>query len=204
MHALRVRRQAIGWLAAGIVAGGLVVGGAWYATSSQLDDRLLAALTGRAAAQEIAPPASPTPAAQNSRRPAGIVTEITAEPAAFTIRAQAGDETTFQVLDTTVFMAGHDRPYRFDLLKQGDQVTVRGGGAGKAAEGAQATAPTVNGKGKNKQARAAGPNGMANEEPIARQVMVRPAGEKMKQGKNGQATSRPASSTDGGSDATRQ
>ena len=203
MHALRVRRQAIGWLAAGVVAGGLVVGGAWYATSSQLDDRLLADLTGRAAAQEIAPPASPKPTAQNSRRPAGVVTEITAEPAAFTIRSETGDETTFQVLDTTVFMAGNDRPYRFDLLKQGDQVTVRGG-AGKATEGAQAAAPTVNGKGKNKQARAAGPNGMADEEPIARQVMVRPAGEKMKQGKNGQAASRPASSTDGGNDATRQ
>ena len=156
MHALRARAPSLGWLSAGIVAGGLLVGGAWYATSAHLTDGLLDSISGRASAQEVAPPAPPGPAAQNSKRPGGVVSQITSDPDTFTLRTAAGAETTYRVLDTTVFMAGHDRPYRFELLKQGDHVMVRGGGAGKPAEDAQAAAPAANGKGKNKQARAAG------------------------------------------------
>jgi hypothetical protein len=51
---------------------------------------------------------------------------------------------------------------------------------------------------------AAGQNGMVDGEPVARQVMVRPAGEKVKNGKQGSAASLPVGSTNGGSDATRQ
>ena len=91
------------------------------------------------------------------------------------------------MLDTTVFMAGRDRPYRFGLLKQGDHVVVRGGGAGKPAEDAQAAAPPGAGKAKNKQARAAGQGGMADGEPVARQVVVRPA--RREEGEDGQAAS---------------
>jgi hypothetical protein len=99
-------------------------------------------------------------------------------------------------------MAGPDRPYRFDLLKEGDHVVVRGG-AGKAADDAQAATPAQNGKGKNKQARAPGQNATVDGEPVARQVLVRPAGEKVRHGKNGQAAIQPDLSTNGGSDATR-
>jgi hypothetical protein len=200
---LRARSRALGWLAAGAVAGGLLVGSAWYATSNHLTDGLLPGLMGQAAAQEIAPPAPAVPAAANARRPTGEVTQVTADPASFTLRTGDGVETTYRVLDTTVFLAGHDRPYRFDLLKQGDHVTVRGG-AGKPVDEATASAPASPGKGKNKQARAAGQNGMVDGEPVARQVMVRPAGEKVKNGKQGSAASLPAGSTNGGSDATRQ
>ena len=204
MLSLRAGSRVLGWVAAGIVAGGLLVGSAWYATSNHLTDELLDSLTGRASAQEIASAAPPGPGATNSRRPTGEVTQITPDPAAFTLRTGDGVETTYRVLDTTVFMAGHDRPYRFDLLKQGDHVVVRGG-VGKTAEDTQATAPTGAGKGKNKQARAASPDGMVDGEPVARQVMVRPAGEKVKKnGKQGPAAIQPASSTNGGSDATRQ
>lgn len=204
MHALRSRAVALAWLAAGAVAGGLLVGSAWYAASHHLTDAPLGRLTGLASAQGIAPPAPAGPAASNSRRPTGEVTQITTDPASFTLRTPDGVETTYRVLDTTVFMAGYDRPYRFDLLKQGDRVVVRGGGAGKAAEGAASTAPAGAGNGKDTQARAAGPNGMVDGEPVARQVMVRPAGEKIKNGKQGQAASLPAGSTNGRSDATRQ
>jgi hypothetical protein len=203
MHALHSRAVALRWLAAGAVAVGLLAGSAWYATP-HLTDGQLASLTGRASAQEVAPPA-PTGPAANSRRPTGEVTQVTSDPDTFTLRTADGVEATYRVLDTTVFMAGHDRPYRFELLKQGDRVTVRGGGAGNAADGVAPTAPTGAGKGTGKQAREAGPNGMADGEPVARQVTVRPAGEKgKKHGKQGPAASLPAGSTDGGSDATRQ
>jgi hypothetical protein len=205
MRSLRSRVHAVGLVAAGALLGGLLVGGAWYATSTDLTDGLLRGLTGRAAAQEALPPMPAKPAnATDSRRPTGEVTQITFDPATFTLRAADGAETTFRVLDTTVFMAGRDRPYRFDLLKQGDHVTVRGGGAGKAVENAQAAPPAGSDQGKTKQARAAGQAGTPDGEPIARQVQVHPAGEKGKKGKDGQAASLTTSGTNGGSDATRQ
>ena len=200
MRSLRSRSLTFAWIAVGALAGGLLVEVAWYATSHNLMAGLLTDLAGQASAQEVAPPGPATPAPTTSRRPTGEVTEITADPAAFTLRAEDGTLTTYRVLDTTVFMAGHDRPYRFELLKQGDQVVVRGGGAGKADPAAAASAPTQVGKGKRKQAQ---PIGAEDGELIARQVMVRPAGEKIK-GKQGQAASAPADADDGGSDATRK
>ncbi|HZO24491.1 MAG TPA: hypothetical protein VFH48_00680 [Chloroflexota bacterium] len=200
MRLLRSRSLAFAWLAAGALAGGLLVGSAWYATSHNLTAGLLTNLAGQASAQEVAPPGPAAPAPTTSRRPTGEVTEITADPAAFTLRAEDGTLTTYRVLDTTVFMAGHDRPYRFELLKQGDQVVVRGGGAGKVDPAAAASASAQAGKGKGKQAQ---PTSAQDGELIARQVMVRPAGEKVK-GKKGQAASAPANADDGGSDGTRQ
>lgn len=195
MRSLHSRSFVLSLLAAGALAGGLLVGSAWYATSHSLTAGPVASLAGRASAQEAIPPA---PAAPNSRRPTGEVTAITTDPAAFTLRAEDGTLTTFRVLDSTVFMAGHDRPYRFELLKQGDQIVVRGGGAGKAEQAASASTPAKPGRGKPAQ-----PIGAQDGEPIARQVMVRPAGEKVK-GKKGQAASAPANASDGGSDGTRQ
>ena len=200
MRSLRSRSLTFAWIAVGALAGGLLVGSSWYATSHDLTAGLLTNLAGQASAQEVAPPGPAAPPPTTSRRPTGEVTEITPDPAAFTLRAEDGTLTTYRVLDTTVFMAGHDRPYRFELLKQGDQVVVRGGGAGKVDPAASASAPTQVGKGKGKQAQ---PIGVAEVELIARQVMVRPAGEKVK-GKKGQAASAPADADDGGSDATRQ
>src|SRR4051794_2049472 len=146
MRSLRPRLRAGGWMAVGAVAGGLLVGGAWYASAHDLTTGLLDASAGRGSivAQAVPnypagptptvnpsiaqyPAPAPKPAQPNSRRPSGEVTQIAANPAAFTIRTPAGALMTFEVLNTTVFMVGHDRPYRFDLLKQGDEVTVRDG-----------------------------------------------------------------------------
>ena len=172
------------WLAtggAGALVGGLLVGAVWYAstqttTAHALTGGPLSGLVGKVAAQEAATPTPTTPTTapgatvpgaatppKNTRRPTGEVVQIVTDPASFTIQTPTGEHTTYQVLDTTVFMAGHDRPYRFDLLKQGDQVIVRGGGRG---------------------------------EPIARIVIVRPAGEKPKRqpGQPGQPTSGPRTS----------
>lgn len=200
MRVLRSRSLAVGWLATGAVAGGLLIGSAWYAAANNLVAGPVTSLAPRASAQEVAPPAPAAPGPSNARRPTGEVTDVTAEPAAFTLRGPDGTETTYRVLDTTVFMAGHDRPYRFELLKQGDHVVVRAGGAGKADQAATGPGPAGSGKGKQKPAAAAD---VVDGEPVARTVMVRPAGEKPR-GKPGQAASASASFDEGGSDATRQ
>jgi hypothetical protein len=138
----------------------------------------------------------------------GQVTQITGDPASFTIQAADGALTTYRVLDTTVFMAGHDRPYRFDLLKQGDTVVVRGGAQGQGqgrsqgqsqaqAQAPNAPAAAVNAKGK--PVRRAEPAVTDNGEPIARQVMVRPAGV-ARPGRQGQG----AGAQNGGSDGAGQ
>ena len=82
-----------------------------------------------AAAQAAAKPGQNT----NSRRPMGEVVAISPDPGSFTIRTVAGEQQTFRVLQTTVFAAGRDRPYRFELLKVGDSVTVAAGGMGQGA-----------------------------------------------------------------------
>jgi hypothetical protein len=153
-------------LATGVVGVGLLAFGTVYA-GTHGSSGLLDSLTRQVSAQEATPTGAPSakpnsPAAANSKQPTGQVTLITSEPASFTMRAADGTLTTYRVLDTTVFMAGRDRPYRFDLLKQGDTVIVRGGQQGRNQGRAQ-------GQG---QAR-----GAANGELIARQVVVRPAGE---------------------------
>jgi hypothetical protein len=186
------------WLTAAALGGGLVAGGAWYANSYYLID----ALTGKAAAQEAAATAQPAATAPTApqatapqagagaRRVIGEVVQISADPTSFTIRAPTGDETAVRVREGTVFMAGHDRPYSFSLLKPGDQVDVRILGQGKAAN-ADPSAPSPPGAGRAKRAttggqNAVGPSGQAADEPVARQVVVRPAGEPAR-GKPGRA-----------------
>jgi hypothetical protein len=91
----------------------------------------------------------------------GEVTAVTPQPAGFTVHSQDGEDITAQVLESTVFMAGPDRPYRFDLLKVGDEVRARltrpGLGLGVRRAGEVAPQPDL---------------------PVARVVRVRPAGER--------------------------
>ncbi|MCC7372171.1 MAG: hypothetical protein IT306_27400 [Chloroflexi bacterium] len=139
-----------------------------------------------------------TPAANpNSRRPAGEVTAISQEPASFTIRTAAGETQTYRVLQTTVFAAGRDRPYRFDLLKVGDTVSVATGGQGKK-QGPQTAEPSGRTPGQGQPAspkpragqgqgavanpRAAIRAAQASGETAARTVMVHPAGEPARPG----------------------
>ena len=210
MHSLRSGSRARSWLAAGAITLGVGVlgGGSWYAASHPQSASLLDSLTQRAVAQEIpatkpqaaakaqaAPPQAASPNAGNSRRPMGQVTQITSEPAAFTIQGPTGALTTYRVLPTTVFMAGHDRPYRFDLLKDGDTVVIRGGGQGKqtgqgqaanaAAQAPGAAPEAVNRQGKPQAARPAAVPGSPDGDLIARQVMVRPDGERKAGAGNG-------------------
>jgi hypothetical protein len=112
------------------------------------------------AGPQATPQAKPQNA--NARRPTGEVVSISQEPAGLTMQTATGEHLTFRVLQTTVFAAGRDRPYRFELLKVGDQVTVVIGGQGQQ----QAQKP-----------RAAARNAQANGEIVARQVLVRPAAE---------------------------
>src|SRR4051812_9161180 len=139
MRALRA--SAVRWLGAVALGGGLLAGGVWFAVHHNLADGIhppagvLAAAPTGAFAQEATPAPSPVPARANSApartnspRPTGQVTQIvTTSPASFTIQTANGAQMTFRVLDSTVFTAGRDRPYHFDLLKQGDTVVVRGG-----------------------------------------------------------------------------
>ena len=201
------RAVAGGWLAAGLVAGGLLTGGAWFASAQGLTPGLASALPagwiGRASAQ--AAPATPqpraaagpgqaTPGAGNIRKPTGEVTEITAEPASFTVRVADGTLATYRVLDTTVFMAGRDRPYNFGLLEVGDEVVVRG--AGQRQDATATPRKAVPAAGKPTPGRTAAAQG---DEPIARQVIVRPAGQ-ARRANNGQKTG----AQNGGSNAAGQ
>lgn len=185
---------------------------------------------GQAGGQTPGQPQGPAPVQANNQRIMGEVVGITPDPATFTILTTAGAQATFRVLDTTVFAAGPDRPYNFGLLKTGDQVNVRGGaGAGAGAGGgagkvqaepspvadAPAAKPAVKpnaragGKAKPGQGnagqttRAARP---ADGTLVARQVMVRPAGESRK-GNQGQAAAKPngaANVENGGTNAAGQ
>ena len=186
MRLVRAGARARWWLAAGIVGAGLLAGGAWCVGKPEVAAAgLLGALTRPASAREVpAPPqtpAEPNPsgaAATNSKRPTGQVSQLTAEPASFTMQTADGTPTMYRVLDTTVFMAGRDRPYRFDLLKVGDTVIVRGGGRGRAqAGGATQAIGASNARGRPTPARTAGVAAPGESEPVARLVMVRPAGE---------------------------
>ena len=110
-------------------------------------------------------------------------------------------------------VAGPDRPYRFDLLKVGDHVAVKGGGAGEAnagvaavtgspgpATGARVARP---GGGQGNRLGQDGPNAQGAGAPVARRVMVRPAGESAGEKRN-RATGQPAARQIGGSDGSDQ
>jgi hypothetical protein len=200
-----------------MLVGGMLVGGAWYATSHNLTAGLFDGLAAQGArvAQAVPhypagptpttvpgiaqyPAAAPKPAQANSRRPSGEVTQVRADPPAFTIRTPNGDEMTFEVLNTTVFAAGRDRPYRFDLLKPGDWVTVRDGpdkvpvpNATPVPAGGEEKRTTVH--------TSIGPRPPAGES-IARQVLVRQAGQTSKVGGKG----KQAQLQNGGSNGTGQ
>lgn len=233
LHTLRWR-----WLTATVVGGGLLAGGIWYgytqgAASGVLAQEAAPVTATPGASTEAAPrgpvaQAAPKPTAKaaakpgqntNSRRPMGEVVAITPDPSSFTIRNAAGEQQTFRVLQTTVFAAGRDRPYRFELLKVGDSVTVAAGGMGQGAgAGASnpdkpkpaaspvpkpagaarraATKPAGQGQGPRAAARAA----QANGELIARQVLVRPAGEAARPG----AGKKDRKQTTGETNATRE
>jgi hypothetical protein len=200
-----------------MLVGGMLVGGAWYATSHNLTAGLFDTLAsqGTRVAQAVPhypagptptivpgiahyPAPAPKPVQANSRRLSGEVTQVSADPAAFMIRTPDGNEMTFEVLNTTVFVAGRDRPYRFDLLKPGDWVTVRDGpdrvpvpNASPVPSGGKAKGTTVH--------TSVGPRPPAGES-IARQVIVRPAGETPKAGGKG----KQAQLQNGGSNGTGQ
>jgi hypothetical protein len=71
------------------------------------------------------------------------VTAIEQSPPSFTVRSiQDGSDSTYRVLDTTVFYVPPDRPYNFGLLKVGDQVLVAGGGGRCQPGAAQSAMPT--------------------------------------------------------------
>jgi hypothetical protein len=229
MRSLRSRAPAFGWLAGGVLVGGLLVGSVWYANTHNLTAGLTTSLAGQGTtvAQAVPhfpagpkptvvpgiaqyPVPEPKPAQGNSRRPTGEVTQVVANPAAFTMRTPAGDLMTFEVLGTTVFMAGHDRPYSFERLKQGDTVIVRDGP--DKVQVPNATPDPAGGKVKRTANHTSISPRPAPGELIARQVMVRPAGENAKgkkaqpagKPKNGQPANGAASAQDGGSDATGQ
>jgi hypothetical protein len=231
------------WLTAVVVGVAVVAGSAGYAAAHLMTGGLNAGLPGSTPGQATAaaPSASPVAAAgapvvkpeqaqaqANSRRSMGEVVGISPAPATFTIMTPAGAQTTFRVLDTTVFAAGQDRPYNFELLKTGDQVTVRGGagakGAGvvKVTPEANAAAPAVQpnapapkpggtakqpGQAKPGRANAARSGAPADGALVARQVMVRPAGEAGKRNlgqRQGQAAARPNGAGQGGSNVAGQ
>jgi hypothetical protein len=216
----------LGWLAAGAIGIAVIAGGIGYAIARFPSGSVLDSLTRRAVAQEAPTPATPAAArtagdaaagtstaavaanAANPRKPTGTVTQITPDPPSFTLQAADGTVTTYSVLPTTVFMAGRDRPYQFDLLKTGETVIVRGGQIGlqTPGQGSPAVAPptTANGAAVARpsvatRAIARGAATASNGEPIARVVVVQPAGEggRTKNGQNGAAQN-------GGSDGAGQ
>ena len=146
-------------LVAGILAGGLGVGGAFYAASG--------AASGSSV---VAAPAA-------ARRVMGEVTAITADPAAFTVRTQQGDETTYRVLETTVFKAGYDRPYNFGLLKPGDGVIVAVPMDRPAQADAGPPAPAKPGGAAAERARPPRRAAEIDALEVPRLVVVRPAGD---------------------------
>ena len=218
------RARTLVWIATGLTIGGLLVGGAWagglFGTAARLvsaqetapaagaptptapttEVPASTASTTAAPATTAAKPARPN--ANNARRPAGIVTQIASDPAAFTIQTADGTLLTYRVLDATVFMAGRDRPYRFDLLKVGDDVLVRGAGPGNGPNGTTASASPEPGAAPKPKANGPRQNG-ASAEPVARQVTIRPAGEAGK-GKNQRGATAPAATPQRGNHATGQ
>jgi hypothetical protein len=229
VRSIRSRAPALGWLASGVLIGGLLVGGAWYASTHNLTADLFDTPAGQGTSRGQAvphysagptptivpgvaqyPASAPKPAQTNSRRPTGEVTEINQSPSTFTIRTPDGELLTFEVRLTTVFMAGHLRPYSFERLKPGDEVVVRDGPDKVPAPNAS---PVLGGgKVKGTTAHTNIAPRPASGELIARQVMVRPAGEQAR-GKKGQtaggtqtsqSVNGPASAQDGGTDGTGQ
>jgi hypothetical protein len=117
------------------------------------------------------------------------VSALLPDPPSLTIRQPDGQERTYRVTAATVFVAGPDRPYHFDLIQPGDQVRVKGGvpGAKKAAPGGTdaggpATSPA---RKRGDAARASARVGASGDTalPIARRVTVRPQAE-LAAGKN--------------------
>ena len=132
---------------------------------------------------DVGPVAKRGDAPPAGRRVIGEVAAIAADPAAFTVRTQQGDETTYRVLEATVFKAGYDRPYNFGLLKSGDGVNVLGRMEGAGPAGAGRPRPVIAGGAAPKR-----PRQLDSAEPdtglVATQVVVRPAGEAPYRGVN--------------------
>lgn len=167
-------------IAVALVAGGIGVGGYWLG-----QNRPAGAVQAQVSTASTASPA-PTPqgldpkAVKVSARPGGTVTAIMSDPAGFTFRLDSGEDKTVRVVDGTIFQAGRDRPYSFGLLKVGDLVRVQAPGLGPKAAAGQAnpsgaaTKPNGAARKPNGAGSAFAPDGT----PIARRVIVRPAGEK--------------------------
>jgi hypothetical protein len=121
-------------------------------------------------AQADAPAAKPGQAAGGLNQVFGQVTGLASSPPSLTLRTPGGESETFAVLDLTVFNAGPDRPFRFDLVKVGDYVRVREVPLTQARQQAQLSAN-------------AKPNGrplataLSDGQRVARIVDVRPAAE---------------------------
>lgn len=170
-------RRYVSWrslAAAAVFVGAVGVGTAFRAAPNVWGGPLL---------QGQQPPASPAPILppkpeKVKRAMLSEVTAISSEPASFTVHKDDGSELTYRVLEMTVFMAGKDRPYTFELLKIGDRVRVKGNEQQPAA--GQPVRP------KAKRAQMVGIDG--DPVPTARRVIVRPAGENAeKVGKKGAA-----------------
>jgi hypothetical protein len=186
--------SSIAWrpMATAALAGGLVVAGVYYTAShaslGPLSESAPAAAPVAAGPGAVVPGHQGLPGAAAAPAPAmpgpqpglggpvlGSVTAITPTPPSFTILTSTGQQVTYRVMATTVFTAGRDRPYNFGLLKVGDEVRLRGGqrqlAAGTPAAGQTGAQQSV-------QRRRSGLTDQASGEPVARFVVVRPAGER--------------------------
>jgi translation initiation factor IF-2 len=145
-------------LALGLVASGVALGGLFYTTAhglmAPLAQQAAATATPTAAATPTgpgAPAAGPAtgagPGKPKPLRPGvsiGTVTAVAHNPDSFTVHSiQDSSDTTYRVLDQTVFYAPPDRPYNFGLLKVGDEVRVRGGGGRCQPAAGPAATPTT-------------------------------------------------------------
>ena len=190
---MRLLRR-IAWrpMASAALAGGLVVAGVYYTVShvplGPLTESAPAAAPVAAGPGAVVPGHQGLPSAATAPAPAspdlqpglggpvlGSVTAITPTPPSFTILTSTGQEVTYRVLATTVFTAGRDRPYNFGLLKVGDEVRLRGAQRQPAA-GTPAAGRTGAQQGIQRQR--PGLTDQAGSEPVARFVVVRPAGER--------------------------
>lgn len=169
-----LRKRAWRSLAAALLVGGVGLGGYWLG-----QHQTVGAVQAQAGRPSAATPSSLDPkAVKVSPHPGGTVTAITNDPTGFTFRLDSGEEKTVRVVDGTIFQAGRDRPYSFGLLKVGDVVRVKGPGLGpKAAGQANPNGPATKPQGAARKPDGANPAFAPDGTPIARRVVVRPAGE---------------------------